>query len=44
MISCRSLTMRYGSFCALDSLNLDVQGGEICTLLGPNGAGNNLCR
>ena len=39
MISCRSLTMRYGSFCALDSLNLDVQSGEICTLLGPNGAG-----
>lgn len=38
-ISCRSLTMRYGSFCALDSLNLDVQSGEICTLLGPNGAG-----
>lgn len=38
-ISCRSLTMRYGSFCALDSLDLDVQPGEICALLGPNGAG-----
>ncbi len=39
MISCRSRTMRYGSFCALESLNLDVQVGEICALLGPNGAG-----
>jgi ABC-2 type transport system ATP-binding protein len=39
MISCRSLTMRYGSFCALESLNLDVQAGEIFALLGPNGAG-----
>lgn len=39
MISCRSLTMRYGSFCALDSLDLEVQAGEICALLGPNGAG-----
>ena len=39
MISCRSLTMRYGSFCALDSLDLEVGAGEICALLGPNGAG-----
>ena len=31
--------MRYGNFCALDSLDLDVQPGEICALLGPNGAG-----
>lgn len=31
--------MRYGSFCALDNLNLEVPGGEICALLGPNGAG-----
>ena len=39
MISCRSLTKRYGSFCALEQLDLDVQEGEICALLGPNGAG-----
>jgi ABC-2 type transport system ATP-binding protein len=39
MISCRSLTMRYGSFRALDNLDLDVQAGEICALVGPNGAG-----
>jgi len=31
--------MRYGDVCALDSLNLDVEAGEICALLGPNGAG-----
>ena len=31
--------MRYGSFCALDGLNLQVARGEICALLGPNGAG-----
>ncbi len=39
MISCRSLTMRYRDFYALDHLNLDVQAGEICAMLGPNGAG-----
>jgi ABC-2 type transport system ATP-binding protein len=39
VIACRSLTMRYGSSCALESLNLDVQAGEIFALLGPNGAG-----
>src|SRR5580658_6451033 len=39
MISCRSLTKSYGGVRALDSLNLDVQAGEIFTLLGPNGAG-----
>jgi ABC-type branched-subunit amino acid transport system ATPase component len=31
--------MRYGGFCALESLDLDVHVGEICALLGPNGAG-----
>ena len=31
--------MRYGDFCALNSLDLDVQTGEIYALLGPNGAG-----
>src|SRR6187399_540007 len=31
--------MRYGSFCALDAFDLEVQPSEICALLGPNGAG-----
>src|SRR5580765_6937133 len=36
MISCRSLTKRYGTLCAVEGLNLDVPVGEICALLGPN--------
>lgn len=34
-----SLTKRYGSFTAVDQLNLTIQKGEIFGLLGPNGAG-----
>lgn len=33
------LTKRYGSFTAVDSLNLVIRKGEIFGLLGPNGAG-----
>ena len=33
------LTKRYGSFTAVDQLNLSVRKGEIFGLLGPNGAG-----
>jgi ABC-2 type transport system ATP-binding protein len=39
MISCRNLTRRFGQFTAVDSLNLEVEAGAICTFLGPNGAG-----
>jgi ABC-2 type transport system ATP-binding protein len=39
MIACRSLTMKYGDFTAVDQLDLEVAKGEICALLGPNGAG-----
>jgi ABC-2 type transport system ATP-binding protein len=39
MIQCRSLTMKYGDFTAVDQLDLEVAKGEICALLGPNGAG-----
>ncbi len=39
MISCRNLTRRFGDFTAVDSLNLEVSEGAICSFLGPNGAG-----
>ncbi len=38
-ISIRGLTVRYGSFTAVDSLTLDIRKGELFGLLGPNGAG-----
>jgi ABC-2 type transport system ATP-binding protein len=38
-ISVRGLVRRYGSFTAVDGLDLDIQRGEIFALLGPNGAG-----
>jgi len=34
-----NLTKRYGSFTAVDQLNLSINKGEIFGLLGPNGAG-----
>src|SRR6476661_9193848 len=39
MISLRSLTKRYGSFTAVDAINLEVPRGELFGFLGPNGAG-----
>ena len=33
------LTKKYGSFTAVDQLNLTIRKGEIFGLLGPNGAG-----
>src|SRR5205823_5780497 len=33
------LTIRYGSFVAVNRLNLEVRRGELFGLLGPNGAG-----
>ncbi len=38
-IRINNLTKRYGSFTALDNLNLEVKKGEIFGFLGPNGAG-----
>ncbi len=35
----KNLTKKYGSFTALDGLDLEVQKGEILGYLGPNGAG-----
>ncbi|MET1053779.1 MAG: ABC transporter ATP-binding protein [Pedobacter sp.] len=39
IIQIRDLSKCYGSFRAVDGLNLDVHKGEIFGLLGPNGAG-----
>jgi ABC-2 type transport system ATP-binding protein len=39
MIYLEDLSKRYGSFVALDGLNLEVRPGETLALLGPNGAG-----
>ncbi len=39
IVRTEGLTRRFGSFTAVDSLDLDVQEGEIFGLLGPNGAG-----
>jgi ABC-2 type transport system ATP-binding protein len=39
MVETRELVKRYGSFTAVDSLDLRVNRGEVYGLLGPNGAG-----
>lgn len=39
VIETQDLTKKYGSFTAVDHLNLKVERGEIFGLLGPNGAG-----
>jgi ABC-type multidrug transport system ATPase subunit len=39
IIQLKELTVRYGSFTAVDQLDLELQAGELFGLLGPNGAG-----
>lgn len=39
VIQTQNLTKKYGSFVAVNELNLKVQAGEVFGLLGPNGAG-----
>jgi len=39
MIELSALTKRYGTFTAVDALDLDVPRGELFGFLGPNGAG-----
>jgi ABC-2 type transport system ATP-binding protein len=39
MIELKSLTKNYGSFTAVDSIDLNVPDGELFGFLGPNGAG-----
>jgi ABC-2 type transport system ATP-binding protein len=38
-IECRSLTRRFGSFLAVDSISFEVERGRIFGFLGPNGSG-----
>jgi ABC-2 type transport system ATP-binding protein len=39
IVEIRGLTKKYGKFCALSNLDLEVRRGELFALLGPNGAG-----
>lgn len=39
ILKARGLTKRYGSITAVDSLDLEINRGEVFGLLGPNGAG-----
>lgn len=39
ILSCKGLTKRYGTFMALNNLNLTLESGRIIGLLGPNGSG-----
>lgn len=39
MLKTRDLTIKFGGLTALDSLNLEINEGEIVGLIGPNGAG-----
>lgn len=39
MISINNLTKRFGKFCAINNLTLNIKKGEFYCLLGPNGAG-----
>src|SRR5437763_6348351 len=39
LLRTQQLTKKYGSFLALDRLDLDVVPGEVVGILGPNGSG-----
>jgi branched-chain amino acid transport system ATP-binding protein len=39
IVEIRDLTRRFGGLTAVDSVSLDLMGGEVLALIGPNGAG-----
>ena len=39
VIKLENISKKYGSFLALDNINLEIQNGEVIGLIGPNGAG-----
>ena len=39
IVSIRALTKRFGSFVALDAVDLDIAEGEVVCIIGPSGAG-----
>ncbi len=39
VVKTRGLTRKFGSFTAVDRIDLDIAPGEVCGFLGPNGAG-----
>ena len=39
ILSVRDLTVRFGSFTAVDAISFDAQRGHITSIIGPNGAG-----
>ncbi|MFA6776816.1 MAG: ABC transporter ATP-binding protein [Sphaerochaetaceae bacterium] len=38
-VTIRNVVKKYGSFCAVDHISLDIEAGEFFTLLGPSGCG-----
>ncbi len=43
ILQARGLTKRFGGFCAVSNLDLDVRRHSIHALIGPNGAGKSTC-
>ncbi|MFN6052569.1 MAG: ATP-binding cassette domain-containing protein, partial [Planctomycetia bacterium] len=38
-ISIKNVSKRFGKFCALDHINLEIEAGTLVALLGPSGSG-----